>query len=281
MTLPPTAGKSLIISRPVIETPMAGTASTRDERFGRRILSRAGGNNSYTMRLARNAEEVRAVQALRFMVFNLELQEGLEASYLTLRDEDEFDPVCEHLLVECDGQVVGTYRMQTGTAARNGRGFYSGQEFAMAPFEPVMAEVVELGRACVDARHRNLQVLTLLWRGIAQYARLHRCRYLLGCSSLNSVDPAEGALMYAQLAGAHLAERRFQTGPLPGFSCVGASPTDEEPRRVKVPRLLNAYLSLGAKICGPPALDRQFKTIDFLTLLDLDSLPQQSAAFLD
>jgi len=32
-------------------------------------------------------------------------------------------------------------------------------------------------------------------------------------------------------------------------------------------------LSIGAKICGPPALDRQFKTIDFLTLLDLDSLP--------
>lgn len=29
------------------------------------------------------------------------------------------------------------------------------------------------------------------------------------------------------------------------------------------------YLALGAKICGPPALDRAFKTIDFLTLMDL------------
>jgi putative hemolysin len=40
-----------------------------------------------------------------------------------------------------------------------------------------------------------------------------------------------------------------------------------------VPKLLRAYLSVGAKICGPPALDREFKTIDFLTLLDLERLP--------
>jgi putative hemolysin len=36
--------------------------------------------------------------------------------------------------------------------------------------------------------------------------------------------------------------------------------------------LLRAYLSLGAKICGPPALDTDFKTIDFLTFLDLEAL---------
>jgi putative hemolysin len=41
---------------------------------------------------------------------------------------------------------------------------------------------------------------------------------------------------------------------------------------VKIPKLLRAYLSLGAKICGPPALDREFKTIDFLTLLDLRAM---------
>ena len=34
-----------------------------------------------------------------------------------------------------------------------------------------------------------------------------------------------------------------------------------------------AYLTIGAKICGAPALDRQFGTIDFLTLLDLEAMP--------
>jgi putative hemolysin len=31
-------------------------------------------------------------------------------------------------------------------------------------------------------------------------------------------------------------------------------------------------LAVGAKICGPPAIDREFRTIDFLTLLDLEAL---------
>jgi len=39
------------------------------------------------------------------------------------------------------------------------------------------------------------------------------------------------------------------------------------------PKLLRAYLAIGAKICGPPAIDREFGTIDFLTLLDLRTLP--------
>jgi putative hemolysin len=41
-----------------------------------------------------------------------------------------------------------------------------------------------------------------------------------------------------------------------------------------IPKLLRTYLSVGSKICGPPAIDRQFKTIDFLTLLDLRTIPK-------
>jgi len=53
----------------------------------------------YGTRLARNLDEVRAAQALRFQVFNLELNEGLEQSYATGLDEDPFDAVCDHLIV--------------------------------------------------------------------------------------------------------------------------------------------------------------------------------------
>ena len=35
------------------------------------------------------------------------------------------------------------------------------------------------------------------------------------------------------------------------------------------------YISLGERICGTPALDREFKTVDFLTILDLASLPPE------
>jgi putative hemolysin len=40
---------------------------------------------------------------------------------------------------------------------------------------------------------------------------------------------------------------------------------------------MTAYLSLGAKICSSPAIDREFGTIDFLTLLDLESLSEAVA----
>ena len=49
-------------------------------------------------------------------------------------------------------------------------------------------------------------------------------------------------------------------------------PADPINTGVQPPKLLRAYLSIGANICGRPALDREFKTIDFLTLLDLESM---------
>jgi len=226
----------------------------------------------YAARLARAAGDIRAAQTLRFEVFNLELQEGLAQSFARGLDEDPFDAVCDHLIVEHlpSGQIVGTYRLQTGENARKNLGFYCAQEFEFAGFEPLRPELIELGRACVHRQHRNLVVLGLLWKGIADYAQARGGRYLFGCSSLTSQDPAVGASAYADLCRKHLVEPRWRTLPLPAFGCA-LTALSAEP--VSLPKLLRAYLSLGAKICGPPALDRQFRTIDFLTLLDLKGLP--------
>ena len=45
--------------------------------------------------------------------------------------------------------------------------------------------------------------------------------------------------------------------------------------QVRIPRLMGAYLALGAKLCGAPALDREFGTVDFLTWLDLQAVPER------
>ena len=228
--------------------------------------------SDYTTRLARSVEEIRAAQALRFEVFNLELNEGLEQSHATRLDRDAYDIVCDHLLVEHQptGQIVGTYRLQTGVTAASHFGYYSQQEFDFRPFEPLREQLIELGRACVHQQHRNLVVLGLLWKGIADYARERGGRYLCGCSSITSQDPAVGASAYADLCRHHLAPMEWRTRPLPAFDCPLNHLAEERP---KIPKLLRAYLSMGAKICGPPALDRQFKTIDFLTMVDLQELP--------
>jgi len=226
----------------------------------------------YAARLARDESEIRAAQVLRYKVFNLELNEGLAESVATGRDEDPFDAVCDHLVVEHlpSREIVGTYRLQTGTSAAAQRGYYSEQEFDFAPFESMRAQVIELGRACVHQQHRNLVVLGMLWKGIADYALARDGRFLCGCSSLTSQNPAVGASAYTDLYRRNLAPMEWRTRPLPRFDC---SLDQLAPEPVKIPKLLRAYLSMGAKICGPPAIDREFKTIDFLTVLDLETLP--------
>lgn len=225
--------------------------------------------SAYRLRFAESAADLRAAQALRFEVFNLELDEGLVHSYDTGLDEDPFDAVCDHLLVEdaASGAVVGTYRLQTGSTAGAALGYYSEREFDFAPFEAARGQIVELGRACIQRPHRSFAVLNLLWKGIALYAQRHGARYLLGCSSLTSQDAAVGAAAYRDLQP-HWAQEAWRTRPTDGFAC----PLDQvasDP--VHIPRLLSAYLALGAQVCAPPAIDREFRTIDFLTCLDLRS----------
>jgi putative hemolysin len=242
----------------------------------------------YRLRLAETVEDRLAACRLRFKVFNIELGEGLESSYQTGLDTDRFDPICEHLLVEDKlednpaRRIVGTYRMQSGVNAGRKLGYYSEQEFSFAAYEPLRTGILELGRASIDREHRTPEVLTLLWRGISQYATNMGLRYLIGCSSLTSKDPAEGWQMYRQLEHYRVSPE-FETTPTASYACpceqegAHAQPSLRQPNQltspgptpVKVPKLLKTYLAIGARIAGPPAWDREFGTIDFLTMLDL------------
>ena len=227
---------------------------------------------SYRLRLAQTEAERVAGCRLRFRVFNLELGEGLAESYASGLDHDAFDYVCEHLLVEekVSGKVGGTYRMQSGLTARRHLGYYSAQEFDLAPYEPLRPQILELGRACIERDHRSSEVLTLLWRGIAQYAQHHGLRYLIGCSSLNSQDPAAGWSLYFQLS-AFMAEPALQTLPTAAYALPVPADGAATPSAT-VPKLLKTYLAVGSRICSAPAWDRAFGTIDFLTLQDMERL---------
>jgi len=225
----------------------------------------------YRACLARSKEDLRAAFRLRFRVFNLELHEGLEAAYQTGEDTDEFDRFCDHILVRDDrtGEVVGTYRLQTGKSAGRSAGYYSEREFDFSPYGGLRHELVELGRACIHPDHRKYEVLMLLWKAIACYARDRRARYLIGCSSLTSQDQGEGSAIYHRLQPM-LAAEPLRTVPTSAYA-FDLLPQEAQVK-VKPPKLLRTYLALGATICGPPAIDREFRTIDFLTLMDLNNL---------
>jgi putative hemolysin len=248
------------------EPQSSGIATGR----GKDALSLTAG--AYRLRFAESLRDLEAAYRLRFLVFNLELGEGLATAYEHGCDTDEFDAVCDHLIVEHrrTQQVVGTYRLQTGTSAARNLGYYSAREFDFTPYEPLRSSILELGRASIHREHRSFLVLSLLWRGIAAYAKERQARYLIGCSSLTSQDPEVGSAMYDSLQR-HLVDAKLRTAPLPDYD-MPLLPAGSTKAKVQPPKLLRAYLSIGANICGRPALDREFKTIDFLTLLDLESM---------
>jgi putative hemolysin len=169
---------------------------------------------------------------------------------------------------DASGEVVGTYRVQPGTVAAKELGFYSAQEFEFAPYEHLTPRIVELGRACILRQFRSYEVLALLWRAVAIYATRNNARYLLGCSSVTSQDPAVGWALYERLRPREVTPE-LTTVPTPSYELPWCAERD---MCARIPKLLRGYLAVGAKICGPPALDRQFKTLDFLTLLDIQAM---------
>jgi len=246
----------------------------------------------YLARFAQSAQEIEAALRLRFEVFNLEMEEGLASSFTTGLDKDEFDDSCHHLTI-VDTQteaVVGTYRLQTGEMASASQGFYSAGEFDLSLLPTGLLEnSVELGRACIAKDHRNTQVLFLLWKGIAAYVAHNQKRYLFGCCSLTSQDAFEGneALRFLRTNG-HLHDR-FRVVPKAGLECIPLARTrvygelhlsehnpNEQRTQVNLPKLFKIYLRFGAKVCGPPAIDREFKTIDFFVIFDVDSMEQRT-----
>lgn len=233
----------------------------------------------YTTRFARTPEEIDAALRLRFEVFNLELQEGLESSFLTERDEDEFDLTCHHLIVveTATKKVVGTYRLRTLEMAHNAHGFYSSNEFKTEDLpEAVLEESLEIGRSCIAREHRNTRVLFLLWRGLALYVTKMKKRYLFGCCSLFTQDCTEGQRAMRQLKRDGHFHETLHVAPREECACKPKDfLTPDSGQDIELPKLFGTYLRIGAKICGDPGIDRQFKTIDFFVIFDIKTIGER------
>ena len=233
---------------------------------------------NYRLRFARTAQDLDRLLALRFEVFNLELGEGLEESFATGRDTDRFDASCHHMLVEeKGGELIGTYRMQTAAMAARGHGFYSAGEYDLDVLPGrVLDQSVEIGRACIHRNHRKRTVLFLLWKGLARYLVHTERRYLFGCCSLTSQDQAAGIRLYRQLQARGKVHPEFDVRPLPHTRCEASDDRVAALPDIKVPPLFATYLRYGALVCSRPAIDREFKTIDYLVLMDTAALSRRT-----
>jgi L-ornithine Nalpha-acyltransferase len=230
------------------------------------------------VKLATTFAEREAALRLRFEVFNLELAEGLLASYERGYDTDAYDAYCDHLIVKdvATNKVVGTYRLLRQSVAERNIGFYSENEFDLTSLKRLPGELLELGRSCVAHAYRNATTVSRLWNAIIEYARQRGIAYLFGCGSLHQSESEEVLPLYAYLRDHYLAPAEFRVQPL--ASC--RMQLDETARVWYEPRamsrqlapVMKGYLRAGAMICGAPAFDAEFGTADVLVLLEMENL---------
>jgi putative hemolysin len=232
-------------------------------------------SGNFTVKVAEHYEEFEKALRLRFEVFNLELNEGLENSYETGMDRDAYDDYCDHLIVidETCNKIVGTYRMLLGFVAENNIGYYSESEFDMSGIRALSGEKLELGRSCVHKDYRNSGIISMLWTGIARYIEFHNVKHLFGCSSAHTVNPEEISIISSYMNSFHRADDEYTVYPLNRLEGVRlCSILDQKAVFEKMPPLIKGYLRTGALVCGEPAYDEEFGTTDFFMLLNTEKL---------
>ncbi len=273
------AGASGPAARTSADAAASGHRSDEQELHGQ--LTEGIRSGHLGVRLARGVEEIEASQALRYRVFYEEMAaQSTEAMRRARRDFDDFDPICDHLLVldyeRGNGvqAVVGSYRLLRREIALRHRGFYSADEYDITPLLRYPDKVLELGRSCVDVDYRTGASMQLLWQGIATYVIHHDIAVMFGCASVPGTDPQEHAELLSYLYHYHLAppavrpkalaERRVDMNFMP------AEQVDQRRARSALPPLIKGYLRLGGCIGDGAVVDYQFNTTDVCVVVNTE-----------
>lgn len=245
------------------------------------------------VRLARDEEEIKAAQRLRYSIFYEEMAARPTAQMRReRRDVDTYDAVCDHLLVidhdlPRGERVVGTYRMLREDVALRHGGFYSSQEYDLAPLadESVrrkmarQGKLLELGRSCVRQDYRDNATISLLWKGLASYLHEHGISWMFGCASLHGTDPEEHVLPLAYLYHEHLCPADFMVRAVPercvDMNRMARADIDVKEARRLLPPLVKGYLRLGCFIGDGAVVDHQFGTTDVFILLPVERVTKR------
>lgn len=234
----------------------------------------------YRVILAKTPNQVQQSQALRYTVFSTEMGAKLNGSELGL-DLDYYDGFCEHLLVidNKTNQLVGSTRLLDRQSAAQAGGFYSQSEFQIDAILAQPGTILELGRTCIHAEHRNGTVIGLLWQGLGDIIQARNVDYLIGCASIEW--QATGAMVHAVM---DRFRKRYMVDPALRVTPKYPVPDQDQYATVtalKIPPLLKAYVGLGAKVCGEPCWDRDFGVADVFMMLDFKHLsPRYARHFL-
>ncbi len=225
-----------------------------------------------------DSDSFKEIVRLRYDIFLREFAGRGDRFNFFPYDIDLHDFSCDHLVVKdkSSGNIVATYRLLFQAEGEK-MSFYSEGEFDLSEFHQVKGNKLELGRACVHRDYRSGAVISLLWKGLCQYASRSDTRYMFGCSSLARKEFAALPFIFEQLKKRNAVitdfrisvRKSYQTGTYPKLNL----PEEISPDFRFMPSLMNMYLLAGAKMNAEIAYDEEMDCLDLFTLLDFKKLP--------
>lgn len=245
--------------------PSVESMQRRNHSDAERLLGKGLEFGPLRVRLAQNSADRDEIFKLRYTIFNEELGEGIPENARTRRDTDRFDPFCDHLLIERDGKILGTYRILPNKQAEAAGGFYTETEFHIRSLPINFSEAIEVGRACILKDHRKQSTLLCLFHGLYHYLDLVNAKYLFGMATLAPMSHENA------LASFQLVQKMGRFTPIPGVEPLEelripeATVPGDKPQ---IPALVSIYFGIGANICAAPAYDPIFRAHDFLTFFN-------------
>lgn len=230
-------------------------------------------------RLAQDEDEIMQVLQMRERIFD-------KSAAINV---DRFDAVCDHLLVidnsifpsKNKSNIVGTYRLVRADHAAKVGGFYSANEFNIAPMLKQNEELnfLEFGRSCVLPNHRGKRTMELLWAGSWAYIKQHNIDVLFGCASFSGIDPQAHDEALSFLFHYAPADKNFDVKALSAFKgqvkILPKAQIDQKRAIRNLPPMIKGYLRIGAKFSTQIAIDKDFNTIDVLTVLPVKNIEKR------
>lgn len=231
---------------------------------------------SYVARFARDVSDVHAAQRLRHLCF-------VEAAGLPARaaglDEDAFDGLCDHVLVEdATGHLVCCFRVQVTAHLTQVQAGYTGQYYDVSGLSDLEGPYLELGRFCVAPNVIDADAVRLAWGMLARIVDARAVKLLFGCSSFAGVQSADYADCFDLLAAQHV--RPFvgeAATEVVRFAAAAGPVTDRRAALAKVPPLLRTYLSMGGWVSDHAVVDRVMNTLHVFTGVEIDAIPPARA----
>ena len=246
---------------------------------------------AFTLRLARDARDLRAAQRLRYEVFVAELGgSGPLVDHAARLECDDFDPVFDHLLLIDQRRdaaaledVVGVYRVlpsdRLGAAGR----FYSESEFDVSALKATGRKLLELGRSCVHRDYRGGTAMFHLWNGLAAYVLEREIEILFGAASFHGTDIAALAQPLSYLHHNHLAPPALRVHALPPhrqeMNLIAPADLDRRAAMAGTPPLIKAYLRLGGFVGDGAWIDHEFNTTDVCLVMDTERMSDKHRGF--